>query len=165
MPASRRMQADLPMPEMVTKGAAALEQGLFATLSSDEREVATHYFSAQQLPAGRVLWEVGDAGDYLACVMAGSVEVRVDTEFPGKQLVMGVFCAGAAIGASCLFDQMPRSTAAKALEPVTLLLLNREKFAALTREHPDIAIKLLKGMLLAEASRLRQAYTRLASVF
>lgn len=154
------------MPATVPPEAAvALEQGLFAALSPGERAAVQPYCVEQKLPAGRVLWEVGDAGDYLACVMTGSVEVKVDTEFPGKQLVMGVFCAGAAIGASCLFDHLPRSTAAKVLEPATLLLLSREKFAALISEHPDVAIKLLKGMLLAEASRLRQAYARLASVF
>lgn len=145
--------------------AASLEQGLFATLSPSERAAILPYFVEQQLPAGSVLWNVGDAGDYLACVMAGRVEVKVDTEFSGKQLVMGVFCAGAAIGTSCLLDHLPRSTAAKALDPATLLLLNREQFAELTREHPQLGIKLLKGMLLAEASRLRQAYARLASVF
>jgi CRP-like cAMP-binding protein len=144
---------------------AALEQGLFATLSAGERATILPYFTEQKFPAGSALWQVGDAGDYLACVMTGSVEIKVDTEFPGKQLVMGVFCAGAAIGASCLLDHLPRSTAAKTLEPATLLLLNRQQFAALTSEHPQIGIKLLKGMLLAEASRLRQAYARLASVF
>jgi CRP/FNR family transcriptional regulator len=139
--------------------------GLFAALAPAELAAMQPYLSERQLPAGAELWQVGDAGDYLAWLVSGSIELKVDTEFPGRQLVMGVFRAGAAIGASCLLDHLPRSTAAKALEPTSLLLLDRARFAALTCEHPQIAIKLLKSLLLAESSRLRQAYARLASVF
>lgn len=138
---------------------------MFTALSSTERAALQDYLTERQVPAGAELWRVGEAGDYLACLVTGSIELKVDTEFPGKQLVMAVFRAGAAIGADCLLDHLPRSTAAKALEPTTLLLLERTRFAALTNDHPQIAIKLLKGLLLAESSRLRQAYARLASVF
>ena len=152
-------------PAQPEAGAVSRGQGIFAALSAEEQAVAYPYFTEQRMPTDRDLWRVGEAGDYLACVMAGRVEIKVDTEFAGKQLVMGVFGAGAAIGASALLDHLPRSTAARTLEPTTLLLLDREGFAALTAAHPQIGIKLLKGMLLAEAARLRQAYARLASVF
>ncbi len=150
---------------MPSPSAERASQGLLAALTATERAALQGYLTERQLLAGTELWQVGDAGDYLACIVTGRIEIKVDTEFPGKQLVMGVFLAGTAIGASCLLDHLPRATAAKALEPTTLLLLDRARFAALTNEHPQIAIKLLKAMLLAEASRLRQAYARLASVF
>jgi len=154
------------MPEKVTKNNSPPPgQGIFAPLSTSERAAVQAYFSERQLPAGTDLWQAGDSGDYLACVTSGSIEVKVDTEFPGKQLVMGVFSAGAAIGASCLLDHLPRATAARALEPTTVQVLDRKNFTALTGDHPQIAIKLLKGLLQAEASRLRQAYSRIASVF
>ena len=153
--------SDSPLPEV----SARPGQGLFAMLSEAELAIMRTYLRGRQLPDGAELWQVGDAGDYLACIEAGCIELKVDTEFPGRQLVMGVFRAGAAIGASCLLDHLPRATAAKALEPTTLLLLDRTRFAALTCDHPQIAIKLLKSLLLAESSRLRQAYARLASVF
>jgi len=138
---------------------------LLAVLSAAEQATLQAYLTERQLPAGAELWQVGDDGDYLACLVSGSIELKVDTEFPGRQLVMGVFHAGAAIGTSCLLDHLPRSTTAKALEPTTLRLLDRMRFTALTDDHPQLAIKLLKALLLAESSRLRQAYARLASVF
>ena len=101
------------------------DQGIFAALSASERATLQAYFHERQLPAGTDLWQVGDGGDYLACILAGSIEVKVDTEFQGKQLVMGVFSAGAAIGASSLLDHLPRATAARVLEPATLLLPDR----------------------------------------
>jgi CRP-like cAMP-binding protein len=139
--------------------------GIFAALSAAEWAAVSTHFTERQVPCGQDLWTVGEAADYLLCVVAGRVEVKIDTEFPGKQLVVGVFSAGAVIGASALLDHLPRSTAAGTLEPVTLLRLTRDGFAALIDENPRIGIKLLKGMLLAEAARLRQAYSRLASVF
>lgn len=139
--------------------------GIFAALSADERRAISRYFIESQVPAGNELWTVDASGDYLACILNGSIELKVDTEFPGKQIVVGVFSSGTVIGASCVLDDLPRSTAAKALEPTMLLLLKREDFVALTEEHPQIGVKLLKGILLAEANRLRKAYARLASIF
>jgi CRP-like cAMP-binding protein len=139
--------------------------GFFAALSAGERKTISRYFSESQVPAGSELWAAGTAGDYLACILNGSIELKVDTEFPGKQIVVGVFNSGTVIGASCVLDDLPRSTAAKALESTTLLLLKRENFVALTEDHPRIGVKLLKGILLAEAKRLRKAYERLASIF
>lgn len=139
--------------------------GIFAVLSAAERTAISRYFTASQVPAGTELWAVGAAGDYLACILNGSIELKVDTEFPGKQIVVGVFSSGTVIGASCVLDDLPRTTTAKVLEPTTLLLLKRENFVALSKEHPQIGVKLLKGILLAEATRLRKAYERLASIF
>jgi CRP-like cAMP-binding protein len=139
--------------------------GLFAALSASERQIAASYFTLSQVPAASELWTVGTPGDALACILAGGIELKVDTEFPGKQIVVGVFTAGAVIGASCVLDDLPHATTAKALEPTTLLLLSRERFGALAEEHPQLGVKLLKGVLLSETNRLRKAYARLASIF
>lgn len=139
--------------------------GIFAGFSADERMAISGYLTESRVPAGAELWTVGAAGDYLACILDGSIELKVDTEFPGKQIVVGVFSSGTVIGAGCVLDDLPRATTAKTLEPATLLLLNRENFGALTQAHPQIGVKLLKGILLAETNRLRKAYARLASIF
>lgn len=139
--------------------------GLFAALTVAERQAISGYFTLRQVPAGSELWTVGAVGDSLTCLLEGSIELKVDTEFPGKQIVVGVFRAGTVIGASCVLDGLPHATTAKTLEPTTVLLLSREHFAALTAERPQIGVKLLKGLLRAETHRLRSAYARLASIF
>lgn len=146
-------------------GESAPPQGLFAVLSAGERAAISRYVTEFRMPAGDELWAVGAAADCLASIIAGSIELRVDTEFPGKQIVVGVFGAGTVIGASCVVDHAPRATTATALESTTLLLLTKGNFDALAAEHPQIGVKLLKGLLRAETSRLNQAYARLASVF
>lgn len=139
--------------------------GVLAILSAEERATLCRYATVRRVAAGHELWAAGNAGDFLVCVLAGAVELKVDTEFPGKQIVVGVFNPGTVIGASCVLDQLPRPTTAKALEATTLLILERERFDCLVDEHQRLGIKLLKGLLLAEANRLRKAYARLASIF
>ncbi|TLM68211.1 MAG: cyclic nucleotide-binding domain-containing protein [Deltaproteobacteria bacterium] len=152
-------QAGIAVPGTVSSS------GLLAALTPAERAVVAGYGRERLVPAGGEIWAVGAATDGLAWIEDGQVELKVDTEFPGKQIVVGVFAAGSVIGASGVLECQPRATAAKALVPTTLLLLDRERFDALAADHPHLAIKVLKALLLAEATRLRKAYARLASIF
>jgi CRP-like cAMP-binding protein len=54
---------------------------------------------------------------------------------------------------------------ARALDDTDLLVITHENFEKLTEEHPELGVKLLKGMLLAVSTRLRKSYDRLAAIF
>ncbi|MCM2264475.1 MAG: cyclic nucleotide-binding domain-containing protein [Desulfuromonadales bacterium] len=137
----------------------------FSFLSDVEMGEITPYFNCRMVPARSDVWRAGDADDYLAFIISGKVELKVNTEFPGKQVVVGVFSRGAVIGAGSVLSHHPRTSTARTLEDCGLVLLAKENFEALLEAYPRTGVKLLKGVLLSESHRLRRAYARLASVF
>ena len=141
------------------------ELGFFSFLTEVELEEVSSFFNCRAVKAGDRVWQSGDASDYVAFIVSGRVQLKVNTEFPGKQVVVGVFSRGAAIGVSCTVDRRPRSSTARALEDTGLILITHENFDRLVDRHPRLGVKLLQGMLLSETTRLHKAYARLASIF
>lgn len=141
------------------------ELGFFSFLSEGELEEVSPFFNCRAVRAGNCVWVSGDPSEYMAFIVSGRVQLKVDTEFPGKQVVVGVFGRGAAIGVSSAVVSLPRVSTALAMEDTGLILISRENFEALTERHPHLGVKLLKGMLLSESTRLNKAYARLASIF
>lgn len=137
----------------------------FSFLSEGEIEEVSPYFNCRAVKAGENLWSSGEPCDHVAFIVSGKVQIKVDTEFPGKQVVVGVFSRGAAIGVSCTVGRRPRNSTARAMEDTGLILLSHENFEALIERHPSLGVKILQGMLLSESTRLNKAYERLASIF
>ncbi len=123
------------------------------------------FFGCRKASAGEVLWQEGDAGDFMVFIISGQLEAKKQTEFPGKDVVVGVFSAGSIVGELGFVDHDPRAVTVLALEDSELLLLSRENFERLLAEHPEQGVALLKGMLLAVSTRLRNAHERLAAIF
>jgi CRP-like cAMP-binding protein len=112
------------------------------------------YFECAQAAAGDELWQEGAPSGCVFFIMSGRVEIKKQTEFKGKEVVVGVYSQGAMA-----------ATSAKALEDVSLVLLRKAKFDELIEVHPTLGVQLLKGMLLTTATRLRKSYDRLAAIF
>jgi CRP-like cAMP-binding protein len=141
------------------------ELGFFSFLSTGDLEDVSAYFNCRTVTARSNLWNAGDPSDYIAFIISGRVQIKVDTEFPGKQVVVGVFSRGSVIGSSCAVSTEPRYTTATAMENSGLVLITHNNFNKLIDDYPVIGTKLLKGMLLSETNRLQQTYMRLASIF
>jgi CRP-like cAMP-binding protein len=137
----------------------------FRFLSEADTGVLAPYFECRQVAAGDVLWKEGDLASFAAFVMSGRIEEKKNTEFAGRQVVVGVYSQGAVIGEFSLIDGLPRAVTAACLEDAQLLLLPKETLDKLLIEHPELGIKLLKGVLLTLSIRLRKSFERLASIF
>lgn len=137
----------------------------FNFLDQEELKVLQPYFTCAKAQSGDVLWEEGAECQFVAFILDGRVEAKKNTEFPGKQVIVGVYGKGSLVGVLCILDSSPRAVTARALEETDLLLLYKDRFDALLTEHPDIGCRLLRGMLLAVSLRLRQSFERLSSVF
>jgi len=141
------------------------ELSFFSFLSESDLEAVSAYFNCRTVAARKDLWNAGDACDYIAFIISGRVQIKVDTEFPGKQVVVGVFSRGSVIGSSCAVDTETRYTTATVMEDAGLVLITHDNFNRLIDDYPGVGTKLLKGMLLSESNRLQKAYMRLASIF
>lgn len=137
----------------------------FRYLNKEETAVVTEYLQCRFLSAGEVLWNEGDPSDMAAFVVDGRVEIKKQTEFVGKHVIVGIYGQGSIVGELCLLSGDPRAVTATALVDTSLLMLSRAQFDLLLETHPDLGAKLLKGMFLALSTRLRKSFERLASVF
>lgn len=137
----------------------------FRYLNKEETAVVTEYLQCKFATAGEVLWNEGDASDMAAFVVDGKVEIKKQTEFAGKHVIVGIYGQGSIVGELCLLSGDPRAVTATALIDTSLLMLSRDQFEKLLEDHPDLGVKLLKGMFLALSTRLRKSFERLASVF
>jgi CRP/FNR family cyclic AMP-dependent transcriptional regulator len=137
----------------------------FHYLDKAETAVVTEYLQCRFVTAGEVLWYEGDASNAAAFVVDGRVEIKKQTEFAGKHVIVGIYGPGSIVGELCLLSSETRAVTATALVDTSLLMLPLDRFEKLLAEHPELGAKLLKGMFLALSARLRKSYERLASVF
>jgi CRP-like cAMP-binding protein len=123
------------------------------------------FFKCKTVKSGEVLWKEGDQSDYVAIICSGRIEIKKQTEIKGKHVVVGIYKRGAVVGAIGILDSIPRATTAVAREEVSLVLITRENFEELMENHPELGVKLLKGMLLSVSMRLRKSFERLSKFF
>jgi CRP/FNR family cyclic AMP-dependent transcriptional regulator len=141
------------------------EVPLFGDLGEEAAARLLTFFDERRTGAGEELWHEGEPGDRLGFLLAGRLQLKKDTEFKGKQVVVGVLAPGAVVGELSFLDGNPSPLTVAALEDCRLLLLPRQDFSRLEQSHPDLALSLLKSVLLAASRRLEKSYERLAAIF
>lgn len=137
----------------------------FQYLDETEKAIASRYLECLEVKAGTVLWHEGDDSHAAAFVVEGRIEVKKETEFKGKHVIVGIYGEGSVVGELCLLSGDNRAVTATALTDAWLLNLTGEKFEQLMEEHPVVGGKLLKGMFFAVSRRLRKSFERLAAIF
>jgi CRP/FNR family cyclic AMP-dependent transcriptional regulator len=141
------------------------EVPLFGDLGEDAAARLLSFFKGSRLGAGEELWHEGEPGGRLGFLLAGRLQLKKDTEFKGKQVVVGVLAPGAVVGELSFLEGNPSPLTVAALEDCQLVLLPRQDFARLEKNHPDLALSLLKSVLQAASRRLEKSYQRLAAIF
>ena len=97
--------------------------------------------------SGTVLVEQGARGDQFFVLAEGLAWVSID----GKKVAS--IKPGSFFGEMALLDQGPRTATVTAELPSRLLVLDARSFAALVKENPSVALKIMRGL----AERLRAA--------
>lgn len=141
------------------------ELRFFNFMAEEDLDEVAGFFECRQVAAGQPLWREGDPGNFVAFIVAGRVEVSKETEFKGKNVVVGVYSQGTIVGELSILDGSPRAETALALDHVDLVLLTVNSFERLLQEHPQLGARLLKGMLLTVSRRLKKSFARLAAIF
>ncbi len=107
---------------------------------------------ARDFPAGSVLFEEGQPGDYMYVVQSGEVEIR--RQVGDTERVLAVLRAGEFFGEMAILNSRPRSaTAIVRSNAARLLVIEGRTFEAMLRARPEIALRLIKAL----ASRLESA--------
>ena len=137
----------------------------FRFLSDDEKELLLDHLEWCDLAAGEVLWEEGASSDSLVFILHGRINMKKQTEFPGKEIIIGAYTTGSILGAASFLDGSRRPWTAKAYVDTQLGVLNRENFDDIVKNHPALGLNLFKGIIFTLSSRLKQSFERLASIF
>ncbi len=128
---------------------------VLATLASKARE--------RKMVRGDKLFGEGDAPDALYVVLSGRIAIAVDNRpYDNRESVMALMVEGDLFGEIAMLDDGPRSAAARALEPTTVLELRYDDVLPLIRGNNDLMWNVVRLL----AGRLRQVDEALAdSVF
>jgi len=141
------------------------ELRLFHYLDEEEVDRIGCYFEYKVAAVKEILWNEGDPCDYIAFIIAGRIEVKKKTEFPGREVIVGLYGPGSIAGELCIIDGKRRAVTAVAVEPTVLVTLSRADLDRLLDEHPRIGARFLKGILRRVSVRLRKSFDRLAEIF
>ncbi|MFT7057511.1 MAG: CRP-like cAMP-binding protein [Pseudorhodobacter sp.] len=96
----------------------------------------------REWPAGMVLFQRGDAGDYLVALVSGRVRMAISTAL-GRELVLRHVEAGDIMGEVALFDDAPRSADAVALVATEAFILTKRDFDTIAAREPDLRVAII----------------------
>lgn len=129
---------------------------LFADLEEGELERFSHVAVPRSFPAGTRVFHEGDNSD--ACYIVKEGSFRVTREHSdGRAITLATLGPGEIFGELAMLDGDQRSASAEALSDGELLALPAGDVRSLLARHPEIALKLVAGLV----RRLRAANVRL----
>lgn len=129
---------------------------LFSDLGEAELERFSHVAVPRSFPAGTRVFHEGDSSDACYIVKDGSFRVtREHTD--GRAITLATLGPGEIFGELAMLDGDKRSASAEALTDGELLALPAGDVLSLLGRHPEIALKLVAGLV----RRLRAANVRL----
>jgi Cyclic nucleotide-binding domain/FHA domain len=107
-----------------------------------------------EIKAGDFVFSEGDLGTEMFIIHDGRVGIFQHVSGDDKQLA--VFEKGDFFGEMSLLEDLPRTASAQALTDVKLLQINGATFSQMLRDHPEIAIRMMRKLSrrLRETDRL-----------
>jgi CRP-like cAMP-binding protein len=118
---------------------------LFAELAPTALEFLAERATRITYERGRTIFHQGDAGDSLFVIAEGFVKIWVSSS-DGGEMVLATLRSPDAFGELSAVDGRPRSASATAVEPTTLIGLDRATLLDGVHRHPDVADGMLRAL-------------------
>src|SRR5882724_6291744 len=115
----------------------------FSALSAWDAQALLKRIRCRRVPAGRFLFQQGDAGDGLYGILAGRVAFTVDS-VDGKELILNVLGPGEFFGEIALLDGKGRTATAVARDACQLLFIGRQEFMAFFGDRPEAMSRIIE---------------------
>ena len=124
--------------------------------SLNDREIAelAHQMGVQAFVQNQTIFHQGDVDHTLYLIARGQVRIY-HTSATNQKFAVALYQSGDLFGELVPLADQPDSTSAVAICPTITLLLGREAFRQLLRDHPAVEIALLREL----ATRLRASAT------
>ncbi len=132
---------------------------LFQGLSDEVLANVARVSMMRRIARGQSVVNAGDRSDYVYFVLTGSLKVIVSDE-DGREVILSILGQGELFGEMGMFDEQPRSASVVAVVPADLVLIAKQDFRLMMREHFDVAWRIMCNL----ASRLRNADRKIESL-
>ena len=133
----------------------------FADFEDDEAKVLSQWMRAYSAEAGCVILSEGDKSNRMCVITSGLVGVFKQAPHD-EQMRVAELSAGETIGEMGIMDDEPFSASVIASEYSVVLIITKEDFAEIVKQHQGIGNKLLWKLCQVLTERLRQTTKRLA---
>ena len=118
----------------------------FHGVDTSEMQLIAEQMTEQSYADGDVVVREGDPGDRMYLLVTGTMHVYVERD--SKIITYSRLQAGECFGEMALIDGAPRSATVQAETPSFCLTLSKEAFLDLLQQHPQVALRIMKDMIL-----------------
>ncbi len=138
--------------------------GVFRDFTRDELRHLRRRAERKAWRGDETIFAEGDKGEAIYLLSRGEADVviRVPGREHGKRL--DTLTPGSVFGEMAVLDDKPRAAAVIAVGPAAGYRLSADTFAALKRERPQLALKLLSNLCLLMSARMRSANRMIAEL-
>lgn len=126
-------------------GVVESKPGFMAALRPETRSTLFQRGVQRTHPAGRVVWDVGQSGRYLAVVLDGRAKVSVTTR-SGTEVLVDIISPGELLGEVSIMSGRTRSARVTAIDRVRVLTVPAAEFLDLLDHHADMQRALLRTL-------------------
>lgn len=127
---------------------------LFVDLADGELEKVVEVVQEKKYTAGSEIFDENMPGRELYIILNGKIRiVKITRE--GERQTLSVLKPGSFFGELSLLDGRKHSASAEAMEDSTLLVLTQQSLASIEKNHPEVALKVIKNMALKISGILR----------
>ncbi len=134
---------------------------IFSALQTEELQTIEKYMFFNKIEPGEYVFREGEKGDYVCFVASGALDV-IKLNQQAQPVVITTLAKGGSIGEMALIDKLTRSASVRAVAPSSLIVLTRKGFDLILKLHPEIGIKILKGVASLLSINLRKTSDKLA---
>jgi CRP-like cAMP-binding protein len=134
---------------------------IFNELTAEDTQVLSQFLFSKELSMGGLVCKEGQHGSFLSFVAAGKLEIIKTLD--GKEVIISTISTGDSLGEMALIDGLTRSATVKACQTSTILILRRDDFNTLLSKHPQVGIKILKGISRLLSLNLRKASAQITT--
>ena len=117
----------------------------FAEVPTDDLRAVAQELTEDLVFRGERVFHLGDPSDRMFVVVTGRVGISLEAD-PRAGAYVSVVEPGGCFGEMGLFDDLPRSATAEAIEDANLLALDKHKLRGLIVAYPGLALGLLRGL-------------------
>jgi len=136
------------------------EVSFFEGMTIDQLHALANVCEEEFFAEDAWIFEQKEPGGTLYVVVSGRVAIEREGRRKGSFVRLATIEAHSYFGEMSLFDQGPRSAAARAIQDTLLLRLRREPLLALVRQHPNLSLELIHVL----SQRLRESNDRIAQL-
>ncbi len=136
---------------------------LFAGLNPEQLSEFARVAHETSAPAGSMIFEQGDAGDGFYIIRSGKVQVFRRGE-RGIETQLSILGPRESFGEMALLTGNSRSACVRAMEETHLIVLSKNEFDRILKDHPDASLSFVKQIsewLLRDEAHLQQATERI----